>query len=292
MMKNIVNISTYKFVKLTNLEKHKEHFLMLCNHIRLLGTILLSEEGINIAVAGTREQIDIFEKYLHKDTCFSDIVFKESYSETVPFKRMRVRIKSEIITLGAPEVDRVNTTGRHLKPQEFKQWLDEGRDVVLLDTRNDYEVEFGTFKNAIDPKIDNFQEFPDFVETLDPAIKEKPVVMFCTGGVRCEKASILMEQKGFKYVYQIDGGVLKYFEEAGGEHWEGDCFVFDERIALNKQLEPTGAAQCHVCGFPVNIAQLNSPEYIPEISCPKCIHGQPHKSRYDREKTGCQPSLA
>lgn len=282
-MKHIVNVSTYKFVALDNLEKYKEYFLMICNYLRLLGTILLSEEGINIMVAGTREQIDLFARELHKDPCFSDIVFKESFSETVPFKRMRVRIKPEIITMGIPSVDRVKNTGKHIKPLEFKQWLDEGRDVVVLDTRNDYEVEFGTFKNAIDPKIDNFQEFPDFVDTLDPALKEKPVVMFCTGGVRCEKASIMMEQKGYKYVYQIDGGILKYFEEAGGAHWDGDCFVFDERIALNKQLEPTGAAQCHVCGFPVNVDALNSPDYIPEISCPKCIHGLPHKRRYDRQ---------
>jgi predicted sulfurtransferase len=281
-MKPVVNVSTYKFVALQNLEKYKEYFLMLCKHIRLLGTILLSEEGINIMVAGTREQIDIFARELRKDICFVDILFKESFSDTVPFKRMRVRIKPEIITLGVSSVDRVRTTGKHIKPLEFKQWLDEGRDVVVLDTRNDYEVEFGTFKNAIDPKIDNFQEFPDVVDNLDTALKEKPVVMFCTGGVRCEKAAILMEQKGFKYVYQIDGGILKYFEEAGGEHWIGDCFVFDERIALNKQLQPTGAAQCHVCGFPVNLEQLDSPEYVPEISCPKCIHGQPHKRRYDR----------
>ncbi len=281
-MQVIVNISTYKFVALKNLEKYKEYFLMLCKHIGLLGTILLSEEGINIMVAGTREQIDIFSRELRKDSCFADIVFKESLSNFVPFKRMRVRIKQEIITMGVPSVDRVNSTGKHIKPLEFKRWLDEGRDVVVLDTRNDYEVEFGTFKNAIDPKIDNFQEFPDFVDTLDPELKDKPVVMFCTGGVRCEKASIMMEQKGYKYVYQIDGGILKYFEEAGGEHWEGDCFVFDERIALNKKLEATGAAQCHVCGFPVNVEQLHSPEYIPNISCPKCINGKPHKRRYEK----------
>lgn len=284
-MNTIVNISTYKFVKLDNLEKYKELFLMTCKHHGLLGTILLSAEGINIMLAGTRAQIDVFSQFLSKDPNFFDIQFKESFSEKLPFKRMRVRIKSEIITMGIASVDRVKTTGKHIKPLEFKQWLDEGREVVVLDTRNDYEVDFGTFENAIDPKIDNFQEFPDFVDTLDPALKEKPVVMFCTGGVRCEKASILMEQKGFKEVYQIDGGILKYFEEAGGAHWKGDCFVFDERIALNPALKPTGAKQCHVCGFPVNLDALDSPEYIPEISCPKCIHGQPHKRRYDREKS-------
>jgi len=282
MTKRIVNVSTYKFVALDELEKRKEYFLMLCKHMYLLGTILLSKEGINIMVAGTRDQIDLFSRELRKDPCFTDIVFKESFSENVPFKRMRVRIKAEIITMGVPSVDRVQKTGKHIKPIEFKTWLDEGRDVIVLDTRNDYEVDFGTFKNAIDPNIDNFQEFPDFVDHLDPSFKEKPIVMFCTGGVRCEKASIMMEQKGFKYVYQIDGGILKYFEETGGEYWQGDCFVFDERIALNKQLEPTGAAQCHVCGFPVNLDELNSPDYIPNISCPKCIHGKPHKRRYDR----------
>lgn len=268
---NIVNISTYKFVELDNLEKLKEYFLMTCKRIKLLGTILLSKEGINIMAAGTQQQIDQFEKELKKNDKFADIEFKLSYSEKVPFKRMRVRIKAEIITMGVESVDRVAHTGKHIKPAEFKKWLDEGKDVTILDTRNDYEVEFGTFENAIDPEIDNFQEFPAVVDQLDESLKTKPVVMFCTGGVRCEKASILMEQKGFKDVYQIEGGILKYFEECGGAHWNGDCFVFDERIALDFDLKPTGAAQCHVCGEPVNTDQIDSPHYIPNVCCPKCF---------------------
>ena len=268
---NIVNISTYKFVKLANLEKLKEYFLMTCKHIGMLGTILLSNEGINIMGAGTQQQIDNFSKALKKDDRFADIVFKFSYSETVPFKRMRVRIKAEIITMGIDEVDRVLDKGQHITPAEFKQWLDEGKDITILDTRNNYEVEFGTFENAIDPEIDNFQEFPAVVDNLDVSLQNKPLVMFCTGGVRCEKASILMEQKGFTDVYQIDGGILNYFEECGGAHWKGDCFVFDERIALDSELKPTGAAQCHVCGEPVNVEALELSTYIPNVCCPKCF---------------------
>ena len=269
---NIVNISAYKFVELDNLEKLKEYFLMICKRIGLLGTILLSEEGINVMAAGTQLQIDAFEAGLKQNKKFSDMEFKFSYSQKSPFKRMRVRIKSEIITMGVKSVDRVVKTGRHIKPAEFKQWLDEGKDITVLDTRNDYEVEFGTFKNAIDLNIANFQEFPAVVDRLDESLKGKPLVMFCTGGVRCEKASILMEEKGFKEVYQIEGGILKYFERCGGAHWSGDCFVFDERVALDFDLKPTGAAQCYVCGEPVNVNQLDSPHYKPKISCPKCFN--------------------
>lgn len=269
---SIVNISTYKFVELDHLEKSKEYFLMTCKRIGLLGTILLSAEGINIMAAGTQQQIDKFEEALKQNKKFADIKFKVSYSEKVPFKRMRVRIKKEIITMGVDSVNRVADTGKHIKPAEFKKWLDEGRDITVLDTRNDYEVEFGTFENAINPNIDNFQEFPAVVDKLDQSLKSKPLVMFCTGGVRCEKASILMEQKGFTDVYQIEGGILKYFEECGGAHWNGDCFVFDERIALDFDLKPTGAAQCHVCGEPVNVDQLKSSQYVPNVSCPKCFN--------------------
>lgn len=270
----IVNISGYQFIELKDLEQLKEQFLMFCKRIRLLGTVLLSHEGLNVMMAGTREQIDQFVVWLHQDARFSSLVFKESFSDTIPFKRLRIRIKKEIITLGVDTVDAVHHVGQHLPPLTFKQWMDEGKDMLVLDTRNDYEVEFGTFKDAINPHIQSFSQFPAVVDQLDPSLKEKPVVMFCTGGVRCEKASLLMEQKGFKHVYQIEGGILKYFEACQGAHWEGDCFVFDERVALNPQLQPTGAAQCYVCGEPVNLDAQQLPTYIPSVCCPKCVNNK------------------
>jgi UPF0176 protein len=273
-MKKIVNVSTYKFVSLEGLAQVKALFVQECARLALHGTILISHEGVNIMLAGSQEQIDGFSAFLKTDPRFSDIVFKVSYSDTVPFERMRVRIKPEIISMGIEGVEPLNRLGKHIKPKELKQWLDDKKDFTLLDTRNGYELDFGGFDGAIDPEIDTFKQFPEAVEALDESLKEKPLVMFCTGGVRCEKASLLMEEKGFKEVYQLEGGILKYFEECGGAHWHGDCFVFDERIALTPELKETGATQCRVCNAPVTAQEAQLDSYKPHISCPYCINGQ------------------
>jgi UPF0176 protein len=267
-----VNISTYKFIELTDLPSLKERFLMAMHQYHLNGTILIAREGINICVVGGRAGVDGFGEHLSKDTRFADMRFKESYSEKRPFRKKVVKIKDEIIAMNTPEVEPQKKLGQHISPKEFKQWLDEERDVAILDTRNYYEVDFGTFKGAIDPKISTFKQFPAAVDQLDEKFKEKPVVMFCTGGVRCEKASILMEQKGFKNVYQIEGGILKYFEECGDAHWQGDCFVFDDRISLNAKLEITGDDQCHICQHRIAKEDFDSPDYVINVSCPVCIN--------------------
>lgn len=267
----IVNISAYKFVLLDKLELLKEQFVMAMRSAKVNGTILLSPEGINIALAGEREGIDAMGAFLAKDDRLSDINFKESLSKERPFHKVVVHIKDEIIAMRVKGIDAVENTGNHVSPEEFKQWLDEGKEVTVLDTRNEYEMDFGTFKNAINPHIDTFRQFPKAIDELDEQLKEKPLVMFCTGGVRCEKASLLMEQKGFKNVYQLEGGILKYFEKCGGEHWDGNCFVFDDRISVDSNLAETGDVQCRVCHHRVAKEELDSDDYQPGISCPKCI---------------------
>ena len=201
--------------------------------------ILLSTEGINLFLAGTRGNIDSFLEKLRVCPEFSDLEVKESISDHQPFSRMLVRLKKEIIAMGHDEIRPHQQSSPKLSAKELKKWLDEGRDVTLLDVRNDYEVEVGTFKDAVPIGVDSFRDFPDAAEKLPGELKQKPIVMFCTGGIRCEKAGPLMENQGFQEIYQLDGGILKYFEECGGDHYDGDCFVFDKRVVLDPGLQET-----------------------------------------------------
>lgn len=231
----ILNIAGYKFITLENLPELRIVLLNKCKELSLKGTILLSPEGINISLAGELANISAFKTYLWADSNFNDITFRESYSTMPPFKRLKVKLKKEIITLRRPEICPEIERAPAISPQQFKQWLDEGRKLTILDTRNTYEVEFGTFEGATKLNIEDFCEFPKAVENLDA---DKPVVMFCTGGVRCEKAGIHLLNKGFSEVYQLDGGILNYFALMGGAHYDGACFVFDERVALKPDLQP------------------------------------------------------
>jgi len=224
-MPEFVNISVYKFVDLDNLAQRKAQLVPLCNQLELRGTILLSLEGINMFLAGTRENIDAFFETIRKQPEFADLQPKESLSDHQPFSRMLVRLKKEIISMGVEAIRPKVRTSPKLTAKELKQWLDEGKDITLYDVRNDYEIEVGTFKNAVPAGIDHFRVFPEATKQLPEDTKKKPLVMFCTGGIRCEKAGPLMEEQGFEQVYQLDGGILKYFEECGGDHYDGDCFV-------------------------------------------------------------------
>ncbi len=266
----IVNLSAYKFVPLTDLQDRRHHLKQLTHALNLRGTILLSHEGINLFVAGTRKAADRFLDDLHRDSSLADLIPKESFSDYQPFRRMLVKIRKEIISFGVPEVDPIRATSPKLPARELKRWLDEGRTVHLLDVRNDYEIEVGTFDHAIPAGVDTFREFPQAVRKLPERLKDEPVVMFCTGGIRCEKAGPFMEQAGFRHVYQLDGGILKYFEECGGSHYHGDCFVFDQRVAVNSALQETGFAQCYACQAVVSPEDQKSPHYIPGKSCPRC----------------------
>lgn len=233
----VVNIAAYKFVALDEqqIAEWRPVFRAECRDRGIFGTILLSIEGINLFLAGAPEQVYSFWQYLTAIEPFSDMVYKESYSATIPFRRMKVKLKKEIIPMGR-NINPTVFTAPRVQPTELKQWLDEGREVVMLDTRNTYEVEHGTFDNALIMDIKHFRTFPKFVEELDPSLKDKTIVTFCTGGIRCEKAGALMVEMGFNKVYQLDGGILKYFEDAGGAYYKGTCFVFDERVALDPEL--------------------------------------------------------
>lgn len=268
--RSVVNIAGYKFVAISALEERRAFLRTLTAELKLRGTILLSPEGINMFVAGSREAAHRLLDELHADPDFADLSVKESFSDYQPFNRMLVKIKKEIISFGIDGLDPGCRTSPKLSATELKRWLDEGRPVRLLDVRNDYEVEIGTFKNAIPARIDHFREFPEAVQQLPESMKTEPVVMFCTGGIRCEKAGPCMEQAGFRNVFQLDGGILKYFELCGGEHYDGDCFVFDQRVAVDAALQETGFTQCFVCQAVVSPRQQDSKEYVAGKSCPKC----------------------
>lgn len=266
----VLNISCYKFVELDRLPERRDAIRKRADELQLKGTVLLSPEGINLFVAAPRESVDLFIGFLRSDPAFADLQPKESFNGYQPFNRMLVKIKKEIIAFGVEDVKPFQRTSPKLKAAELKQWLDEGRKVHLLDTRNDYEYEVGTFDKAITLDLDHFRKFPDAVATLPEEMKEQPVVMFCTGGIRCEKAGPFMEQAGFKNVFQLDGGILKYFEEVGGAHWNGECFVFDQRVAVDPRLQETRTTQCYVCQEVVTAEQQQSPLYVPGKSCPAC----------------------
>jgi UPF0176 protein len=245
MPMSILNISAYKFVGLDDLDALRARMVERCDALALKGTILLAPEGINLFLAAPRAAIDAFMAWLHEDPRFADIVPKESFSDEVPFGRMRVRLKKEIITMRAPAIRPEAGRAPHVLPLDLRRWLDqghddEGRPVVLVDTRNNYEVAAGTFENTVEYGLSSFTGFPEAIAADRARFDGKTVVSFCTGGIRCEKAAIHMREIGIDHVFQLEGGILKYFEEAGGAHWNGDCFVFDERGAVDPGLAPSG----------------------------------------------------
>jgi RluA family pseudouridine synthase len=268
---NFVNVSAYKFVPIDDPIELRQKWLPLCKSLELKGTILLSEEGINMFVAGSEEGIGKLLDELAADSRFDDLPVKKSYSECQPFNRMLIRLKKEIISMGVPSIQPSSKTSPKISATQLKQWLDEGKELTLLDTRNDYEIEIGTFKEAVPIGIDHFRQFPEATQELDDSVKQKPVVMFCTGGIRCEKAGPLMEEQGFQEVYQLDGGILRYFEEVGGEHYEGECFVFDQRVAVDANLSETDTTQCFACQAVLTSADQQSSLYDPPNCCPKCF---------------------
>ncbi len=235
----IVNISAYKFTPLDELPALKTRLLELATSAGLRGTILLSPEGINLFIAGDRESVATLVAFIRTLPGLADLQPKESLSAAPPFGRMRVKIKREIIAFGVPGIDPARKPSRKIAPAELRQWLDEGRPVTLLDTRNEYEIDRGTFRGAVRAGIAHFRDFPKAVAKLPPELKAQPIVMFCTGGIRCEKAGPFMEQSGFQNVFQLDGGILKYFEDCGSAHYDGECFVFDERAGVDAALRPT-----------------------------------------------------
>ena len=276
-MSAVTNISSYRFAELTGLKDLRENLSAACKGWGLKGTILLSTEGINLFVAGAAESIDLLLVKLRGIPGLETLEPKVSISDKQPFNRMLVRVKKEIISFGMESIRPANYTSPKIAAAELKRWLDEGRPVTLLDTRNDYEVKLGTFKGALIPHINTFREFPDAVRKLPAALKDQPVVMFCTGGIRCEKAGPFMEQQGFNNIYQLDGGILKYFEECGGEHYDGECFVFDQRVGVDPGLRETDYAICFACQAPLDTADQEDSRHVEGVSCPHCFVSAPQR---------------
>ncbi len=266
----ILNVAAYKFITLDHLHERRAEFRKLCTDLDLRGTIMLSPEGINLFVAGEEVRVRHLLEVLRQDAAFEDIEVKESYSEAQPFTRMLIKLKREIIAFGIAEICPEKRTSPKLKATELRQWLNEGRKVRLLDTRNEYEIDLGTFRGAEHLHLSHFRDFPAAFSKLPEEAKHEPLVMFCTGGIRCEKAGPMMEQAGFEQVYQLEGGILKYFEECGGEHYDGACFVFDGRVALDPELKPTGALQCFACQSVITHEDVQSPKFLFGKYCPKC----------------------
>ena len=270
-----VNIAAYKFITFDDTEAMRPLYQEQCAQLALRGTILLTPEGINLFLSGTRANIDAFLAWLRSDARFRDIEVKESYSAEQSHKRMLVKIKKEIITMRMPLIKPELGRAPAVDAITLKRWLDQGHDdagkpVVMVDTRNDFEVDVGTFDNVVDYRIGKFTEFPEVIAAHKDDFDGKTVVTFCTGGIRCEKAAIHMQEIGYDNVYQLEGGILKYFEEVGGAHYQGDCFVFDYRTALNPKLEPTVTTQCFACRAVVTPREQLSPLYVYEVSCPHC----------------------
>ncbi|MBR9869362.1 MAG: rhodanese-related sulfurtransferase [Oceanospirillales bacterium] len=270
-MSHTIVCAMYKFVALEDFQTLREplHKVMLDNGVR--GTLLLASEGINGTVAGSREGINALLAWLQQDPRLADIVYKESLDDSNPFHRTKVKLKKEIVTMGVEGIDPKRVVGTYVKPEEWNALISDP-DVILVDTRNDYEVQVGTFKGAVNPHTETFREFPDYVkENLDPE-KNRKVAMFCTGGIRCEKSTAYLKEQGFDEVYHLEGGILKYLEEVPQENslWEGECFVFDNRVTVNHQLEKGSYDQCHACRLPLTAEQMQSDKYQAGISCPNC----------------------
>jgi len=268
----------YKFVPLRDYHELRERLLDVCLEAGTRGTLLLAHEGINGTIAGTRAAVDAVLAWLRSDPRLSDIAHKESSDDVMPFHRMKVKAKREIVTLGVPGIDPNRRVGTYVEPADWNA-LVEDPEVLLLDTRNDYECAIGTFRGAIDPGTVNFREFPAFVRRhLDPA-KHRRVAMFCTGGIRCEKASAYLLEQGFEEVYHLRGGILSYLEQVPQNRsaWEGECFVFDNRVAVNHRLEKGRYDQCYGCRRPITAADKSSGKYEQGVCCPHC---------YDRLSTG------
>ena len=268
----ILNVAGYKFEPLENLDFLIPQFQNKCDELDLKGSVYLSPNGINFSIAGTEENVNTYIEFMEQNSKFKDIPLKKTTSATQPFRRMKVRLKKEIISLGREDINPKEITAEYISPRELFEIYENKEDVIVLDTRNEYETRVGTFENAIDLHLDTFRDFPSAVETLPDEYKDKQIVMYCTGGIRCEKASAVMMKAGFSDVRQLEGGVLDYFKETGGAYWSGDCFVFDERVALDKELNETEYIYCYICREPLSAEETASKDFKINEYCPYCVN--------------------
>jgi len=287
-MSDIIVAALYQFTPIPDVEYLQTRLKILCDQVEIKGILLLAPEGINGTVAGSRQAIDTLKAFLTPR--FDALEYKESWADDMPFHRMKVRLKKEIVTLGAPEANPSERVGTYVDPKDWNDLI-SNPDILVLDTRNDYEVDIGTFRRALNPNTRTFTQFPNFVKTLD---KSRPVAMFCTGGIRCEKASSYLLSQGFKNVYHLKGGILKYLESTPPEDslWEGECFVFDGRVAVGHGLELGHHEACHGCRHPISEKEKASPFYERSISCHHCYHTLTDKQRKSARDRQHQEDLA
>lgn len=261
----------YHFVRLQDYADYRQPLLDMMEAEGIRGTLLLASEGINGTVAGKPEAIERLLGWIKSQGPFAGLSHKESFCDEMPFYRTKVKLKKEIVTMGVEGIDPLNVVGTYVKPEDWNSLISDP-EVVLVDTRNEYEVAIGTFKNALNPHTQTFREFPDYVkQNLDPA-KHKKVAMFCTGGIRCEKSTAYLKEQGFNEVYHLEGGILKYLENVpeADSLWQGECFVFDNRVTVKHGLEPGRYDQCHACRMPISDTEKAHAHYEPGVSCPHC----------------------
>jgi len=287
-MSKIVVAALYHFVSFEKYVEFRLPLLEVMKENNIKGTLILAKEGINGTVAGSQDSIDALIQWLKQDAHFSDLKYKLSYDETMPFYRTKVKLKKEIVTMGIEGIDPNKVKGTYIKPQDWNELISDP-DVTLIDTRNDYEIKIGSFKHAVNPETTSFREFPDYVKTHYTPAKHKKVAMFCTGGIRCEKSTAFLKEQGFTEVYHLEGGILKYLEEVPEEEslWQGECFVFDNRVSVNHSLEKGQYDQCHACRMPITQEEKLDQRYEGGISCPHCYESLTEKQRLrfaEREK--------
>ncbi len=285
---SVVVAALYRFARFPDFESFRQPLLQCMEEAQVRGTLLLAAEGINGTIAGSRSAIDTVIDFLRRDTRFAGIEAKESLTDENPFYRTKVKLKKEIVTMGVEDIDPNEIVGTYVDPKDWNDLISDP-DVLLLDTRNKYEVEIGTFVNAVNPETDSFREFPDYVKGNLSPNKHKKVAMFCTGGIRCEKSTAYLKQQGFSEVYHLKGGILKYLEEVAQKEtlWQGECFVFDNRVTVNHNLERGDYEQCHACRMPITRKDMAHEHYSEGVSCPHCFdkHSPDQLQRYaEREK--------
>lgn len=266
-------VSFYRFTDVADPDKVKARLQVICERNDLLGTVLVASEGVNGTLAGPAEAVQSVFEWLHETLALAEpIEGRWTETDEAPFRRMRVKVKREIVTLGRPDIRPDKMTGKHVGVDEWNTLISDP-ETLVIDTRNQYEFEVGTFRNAVDPETDSFREFPDFAEKLAETDLNRPLAMFCTGGIRCEKATALMLELGFNEVYHLQGGILKYLEDVDDDKnlWEGECFVFDTRVAVDRDRAEGGYVQCHACRHPLSSEDIESPDYREGVSCPKCV---------------------
>lgn len=288
----IVVVALYQFTKLVDFEQYQAPLQSVCEEAEVYGTILLAHEGVNGTVSGSRTGIDTVLAYIRTIPGCADLEVKESHADEMPFYRMKVRLKKEIVTMGVADIDPNQSVGTYVEPQDWNDLISDP-NVIVIDTRNDYEVGIGTFKGAVNPKTTAFREFPDWFRNQDELRAEidsgKKVAMFCTGGIRCEKSTAFLKQEGVEDVFHLKGGILKYLENVPEDEslWEGDCFVFDQRVSVKHGLELGDYDMCHACRNPIDADDMASEQYVPGVSCPKCygVNDEAREKRLrDRQK--------